>query len=133
MSHLQVLCLNHNRIEQLFSSTEAPGSGRIVLQSLQVLHLAYNGISNLENIHLNSIPSLKALFLQGLWPFGVNQDKWGVLQGNATGRLDRHLTLDQERMSWVDLKSLFDPTMNLMTYKQFLGCVTLCMLAKFMI
>ena len=64
-SLLQVLCLNHNRIEQLFSAPEVSGESKEVLLSLQVLHLAYNGISNLINLQLNCIPSLRALFLQG--------------------------------------------------------------------
>lgn len=61
LDKLKVLCLNHNRIEQLASDS----LGKDILCSLQVLHLAYNGISNLANLHLSRIPSLKALFLQG--------------------------------------------------------------------
>lgn len=33
--------------------------------SLEVLHLGYNGISNLSDLQLNRLSSLRALFLQG--------------------------------------------------------------------
>ena len=65
-----MLCLNHNRIEQLASDS----LGKDILCSLQVLHLAYNGISNLANLHLSRIPSLKALFLQGKPVACVHED-----------------------------------------------------------
>lgn len=63
-----MLCLNHNRIEQFATDAAAASATFLpdcVFPNLQVLHLAYNGISNLLNLQLNSIPSLKALFLQG--------------------------------------------------------------------
>ena len=63
---VQVLCLNHNRIEQLVADTAVSHFGTdCVLTNLQVLHLAYNGISSMASLQLNRIPSLKALFLQG--------------------------------------------------------------------
>ena len=37
-----------------------------VLKSLEVLHLAYNGIVDLIPLQLGKIPSLRALFLQGI-------------------------------------------------------------------
>lgn len=65
---IQVLCLNHNRIEcmqsQHLSRDSLPASGQ-VLSSLEVLHLAYNGIVNLVPLQLGRISSLRALFLQG--------------------------------------------------------------------
>lgn len=64
-SNFQVLCLNHNRIECLFHSREPPPPTSLVLKSLEVLHLAYNGIANLVPLQLGRISSLKALFLQG--------------------------------------------------------------------
>lgn len=36
-----------------------------VCHSLQVLHLAYNGITSLIPLQLNRLPALQALFLQG--------------------------------------------------------------------
>ena len=33
--------------------------------SLEVLHLSYNGISNMANLQLSRLSNLKALFLQG--------------------------------------------------------------------
>ena len=63
---VQVLCLNNNRIESLLPLSGAgPASNYHCLLSLQVLHLAENGISNLFQLHFESMPSLKALFLQG--------------------------------------------------------------------
>ena len=62
----QVLCLNHNRIECLQQSCREPlPPSSQVLNSLEVLHLAYNGIVNLVPLQLGRISSLRALFLQG--------------------------------------------------------------------
>ena len=64
----QVLCLNHNRIDSLIrqtSGTSLIDSTTPVLHSLQVLHLAYNGISSLLSLQFHRLPSLRALFLQG--------------------------------------------------------------------
>ncbi|XP_062326280.1 leucine-rich repeat-containing protein 9 [Osmerus eperlanus] len=36
-----------------------------LMGSLEVLHLSYNGISNMANLQLSRLPNLKALFLQG--------------------------------------------------------------------
>jgi Leucine-rich repeat (LRR) protein len=67
LNKLKVLCLNHNRIDCLikqsasgFSTDNTP-----VLHSLQVLHLAYNSITNLNLFQFHRLPQLKALFLQG--------------------------------------------------------------------
>lgn len=65
---MQVLCLNHNRIESMQphqSSRDSLPPSSQVLNSLEVLHLAYNGIINLVPLQLGRIPSLRALFLQG--------------------------------------------------------------------
>ncbi len=64
-SCMQVLCLNHNRVEALFSSRDTLPSANQLMPSLQVLHLAYNGIRSLTALQLNRLPSLRALFLQG--------------------------------------------------------------------
>lgn len=48
------------------------------MDSLEVLHLSHNGISNLANLELSRLTSLKALYLEGTYdntstmqPFGV--------------------------------------------------------------
>ena len=85
MANLKVLCLNYNKIECVFPKRKAsspnnkkgppvvhssddvtsPQSFTPVLERLEVLHLGYNGISNLKALQLSRIPNIKALFLQG--------------------------------------------------------------------
>ncbi|XP_019851716.1 PREDICTED: leucine-rich repeat-containing protein 9-like [Amphimedon queenslandica] len=74
LSKLKVLCLNHNRVEYLIrptgsgpssTSSGGGGGGDPVMQNLQVLHLAYNGINSLVPLQLYRLPGLRALFLQG--------------------------------------------------------------------
>ena len=91
---LQVLCLNHNHVESLVGKPKnaavqtksrlpqgATVSDRVsgnqsleassneaatpLMENLEVLHLAYNGIKDLVALQLTRLPSLKALFLQG--------------------------------------------------------------------
>lgn len=50
----------------MYHDRTAPLPDDQVLKNLEVLHLAYNGIANLLPLQLGRIPSLKALFLQGL-------------------------------------------------------------------
>ena len=95
---MQVLCLNHNHIESIVAKPKQPPAqtksrlplGATVsdrhhgnqidlfnseaypplLENLEVLHLAYNGIKDMAALQLSRLPSLKALFLQGklsLW------------------------------------------------------------------
>ncbi|XP_077999840.1 leucine-rich repeat-containing protein 9-like isoform X2 [Glandiceps talaboti] len=86
--NLRVLCLNHNHIETIVpkpkstSTKQQKGSSQStaqsnaqdmynpenytpVLENLEVLHLGYNGISDLLKLQISRLPSLKALFLQG--------------------------------------------------------------------
>jgi len=72
--NLKVLCLNHNHIESIIAKRSGESSPTTIksidqtpqmLENLEVLHLGYNGISNLSNMQFARIPSLKALFLQG--------------------------------------------------------------------
>ncbi|KAL5493183.1 hypothetical protein EMCRGX_G014321 [Ephydatia muelleri] len=68
LNQLKVLCLNHNRVEVMIRSRDLPSGqppAEGVLRSLEVLHLAYNGINDLIPLQLNKLVSLKALFLQG--------------------------------------------------------------------
>ncbi len=37
------------------------------MSSLEVLHLGYNGISNLINLQISRLTNLRALFLQGMY------------------------------------------------------------------
>ena len=50
----------------MYHGRTAPPPHDQVLKNLEVLHLAYNGIASLLPLQLGRIPSLKALFLQGL-------------------------------------------------------------------
>ena len=89
LKHLKTLCLNYNKIESIFpkvkenknnkeSNKEVSNGSRLaneqkqifeihpVLESLEVLHLGYNGITDLVALQINKLISLKALFLQGI-------------------------------------------------------------------
>ncbi|KAJ7990764.1 hypothetical protein DPEC_G00290290 [Dallia pectoralis] len=70
-----------------------------LMGSLEVLHLSYNGISNMANLQLSRLPNLKALFLQGNEIFQVDG-----LEG-----LERlqELDLDQNRIRSVGENSFF--------------------------
>lgn len=72
--------MNHNHIESIVakkagvnsplvnSTKNADSSGDMfppLLENLEVLHLGYNGISNMQQLELGRLVSLKALFLQG--------------------------------------------------------------------
>lgn len=76
---LRLLCLNYNKIECIFpksksninnNNNNSNGGGIMgtdpILPNLEVLHLGYNGISDLVLLQIGRLTSLKALFLQGL-------------------------------------------------------------------
>ncbi|XP_068737471.1 leucine-rich repeat-containing protein 9-like isoform X3 [Montipora capricornis] len=84
--NLKVLCLNHNHIESVVakpkvtSPANSPKRGSDVsltaeitnpenftplLPRLEVLHLGYNGITNMAALQLSRLTGLRALFLQG--------------------------------------------------------------------
>ncbi|XP_067941699.1 leucine-rich repeat-containing protein 9-like [Watersipora subatra] len=72
LPNLRVLCLNYNKIESITTKGEQASqseysSDRLipVLESLEVLHLAYNGIKDLTALQVSRLRNLKALFLQG--------------------------------------------------------------------
>ncbi len=92
---LQVLCLNHNHIESIVPRPKpaAQAAPRVrpsgmslppeldayspeqyapVLEKLEVLHLAYNGIRDLVALQINRLIGLKALFLQGTYNVALN-------------------------------------------------------------
>lgn len=69
---LRLLSLNYNKIESIFpksKSNPVPSLPTIgfepILPNLEVLHLGYNCISDLVNLQVGRLTSLKALFLQG--------------------------------------------------------------------
>jgi Leucine-rich repeat (LRR) protein len=80
LKHLKVLCLNNNKIECILPKSKtnnninnSNGNNNQmtslgidhILPSLEVLYLAYNGISDLVACQVGRLTSLKALFLQG--------------------------------------------------------------------
>ena len=75
LRNLRVLCLNNNKIESIFGKQKATPTNNAhpvlqvecnILPNLEILHLAYNGISDLFSLQISLLTSLRALFLQGL-------------------------------------------------------------------
>lgn len=48
------------------------------MDSLEVLHLSHNGISNMANLELSRLTSLKALFLEGTYDNTSTKQLFGV-------------------------------------------------------
>jgi Leucine-rich repeat (LRR) protein len=82
LKSLKVLCLNYNKIESILPKskatanityieqscqTSAADDVNIILPHLEILHLAYNGISDLVALQIGKLKSLRALFLQGMF------------------------------------------------------------------
>lgn len=44
-----------------------------IMESLEVLHLGYNGIKDMSTLQLSRLTSLKALFLQGKYMYNMQQ------------------------------------------------------------
>lgn len=72
LRNLRLLCLNYNKIETVFPKTKSTNIGSLpsssvepILPNLEVLHLGYNGITDLVTLQIGRLTSLKALFLQG--------------------------------------------------------------------
>ncbi|CAM1309926.1 LRRC9 (predicted) [Pycnogonum litorale] len=69
LTNLSVLCVNYNRIKRLLCDSEdiffSSASFKPVMENLNVLHIGYNNIIDLEPLQFHRMPSLKALFLQG--------------------------------------------------------------------
>ncbi|KAK1150481.1 leucine-rich repeat-containing protein 9 [Acipenser oxyrinchus oxyrinchus] len=63
------------------------------MESLEVLHLGYNGISSLANLQLSRLPHLKALFLQG--------NEISQIEGLEGLQYLRELVLDQNRIKTI--------------------------------
>lgn len=67
LRNLKILCLNNNKIEGIFPKQKNPNQSipEHILPNLEVLHLAFNGITDLVTFQIGRLTSLKALFLQG--------------------------------------------------------------------
>eukprot|EP00795_Rhopilema_esculentum_P008396 gene8396-14373_t len=83
LSNLKVLCLNFNHIESIIGKAKgpqvpsSPSHSKViseltsqeyntpVLDTLEVLHLGFNGISSIPTLQLGRLRNLKTLFLQG--------------------------------------------------------------------
>ena len=70
LKNLKILCLNNNKIECIFSKSKTNNTQNLsmehILPYLEVLHLAYNGITDIAALQIGRLTSLKALFLQGM-------------------------------------------------------------------
>ncbi|XP_046860865.1 leucine-rich repeat-containing protein 9-like [Xenia sp. Carnegie-2017] len=110
--NLRVLCLNYNRIESVFPKKKtfanqkrqqnddvtSPEIFTPVLEQLEVLHLGFNGISNMKSLQLSRIPNIKALFLQG--------NEISKVEGLQSLTELRELVLDQNRIKTLSETSL---------------------------
>ncbi|KAK6481441.1 leucine-rich repeat-containing protein 9-like [Huso huso] len=65
-----------------------------IMESLEVLHLGYNGISSLANLQLSRLTHLKALFLQG--------NEISQIEGLEGLQYLRELVLDQNRIKTIN-------------------------------
>lgn len=85
LKNLKILCLNNNKIESIYPKQKPSNNNNsnnlvtntnntnnlnnqqseVILPNLEVLHLAFNGISDLVVLQIGKLTSLKALFLQG--------------------------------------------------------------------
>jgi Leucine-rich repeat (LRR) protein len=114
LKNLRILCLNNNKIESIFpkakvnpqagnssNSTNAnnnmPSIVEQILPSLEVLHLAYNGINDLVSLQIGRLTSLKALFLQG--------NEITKIEGLETLRDLRELVLDKNKIKLIGEQS----------------------------
>lgn len=70
LKNLKILCLNNNKVECIFSKSKSNNNQNLsmehILPCLEVLHLAYNGITDIAALQIGRLTSLKALFLQGM-------------------------------------------------------------------
>ena len=83
LKNLKVLCLNNNKIECILPKSKTNNQilnvgVEHILPLLEVLYLAYNGITDLVASQIARLTSLKALFLQGL-PINLNSKFVSIL------------------------------------------------------
>ncbi|XP_073494840.1 leucine-rich repeat-containing protein 9 isoform X2 [Phyllobates terribilis] len=77
-----------NNRDPLFGEPLSP-----IMQSLEVLHLGYNGISNLQQLQLSRLRNLKSLFLQG--------NEISQVEGLEGLQLLQELVLDHNRIKMI--------------------------------
>ncbi|KAM4013887.1 leucine-rich repeat-containing protein 9 isoform 2-T5 [Anomaloglossus baeobatrachus] len=77
-----------NARDPLFGEPLSP-----IMQSLEVLHLGYNGISNLQQLQLSRLRNLKSLFLQG--------NEISQVEGLEGLQLLQELVLDHNRIKMI--------------------------------
>lgn len=83
LKQLKMLCLNYNKIESIFPKVKSNANSNAnlatklgndqkqvfdlqpLMENLEVLHLGYNGITDLVSLQIGKLTSLKVLFLQG--------------------------------------------------------------------
>ncbi|CAF3373605.1 unnamed protein product [Rotaria socialis] len=114
LPNLKILCLNYNRIESVLHRPAKPRvdnrgkpimenvDNRVVLENLEVLHLAYNNITDLALLQLTKIPSLRSLFLQG--------NEISKIEGLEALRNLRELVLDKNKIRVITETSFFFQT-----------------------
>ncbi|CAF0870863.1 unnamed protein product, partial [Brachionus calyciflorus] len=97
LKNLKILCLNNNKIDCLFpkqkSQNQIQNIPEQILPSLEVLHLAFNGINDLVAFQIGRLTSLKALFLQG--------NEITKIEGLDTLRELRELVLDKNKIKAI--------------------------------
>lgn len=111
LRNLKVLCLNNNKIDCIFprsknNSNQGVGTGLdYLLPVLEVLYLAYNGITDLVASQIGKLTSLKALFLQG--------NEIVKIEGLETLRDLRELVLDKNKIKSIGELSFAGQMMRL--------------------
>jgi Leucine-rich repeat (LRR) protein len=108
LRNLRVLCLNYNKIESVFPRSKNnpnPNYDGQILPSLEILHLAYNGISDLVGLQIGRLSSLKALFLQG--------NELTKIEGLEGLRDLRELVLDKNKIKSISENSFVDQAQRL--------------------
>ncbi len=99
LKNLKILCLNNNKIECIFSKSKSQqnqnslSSMEHILPCLEVLHLAYNGITDIVTLQIGRLTSLKALFLQG--------NEITKIEGLENLRELRELVLDKNKIKYI--------------------------------
>ncbi|XP_014670685.1 PREDICTED: leucine-rich repeat-containing protein 9-like, partial [Priapulus caudatus] len=96
--NLKVLCVNNNKIENIQEQTSRPGSANsddgvsteTVMPSIEVLHIASNGITDMVALKLGCVPNLTTLFLQG--------NEITVVKGLEQLRELKELVLDRNKI-----------------------------------
>lgn len=111
LKSLKVLCLNYNKIESIFPKSKSNAnannalSDTPILPNLEVLHLAFNSISDLNTLQIGKLTSLRALFLQG--------NDITKIEGLEGLRDLRELVLDKNKIKCIGENSFNDQSQRL--------------------